>query len=289
MDRTVCEAMSDAPRPRQALEALLTLPDEAIDLAQAALLIARDEYPDLQVGHYLTVLDRMAEEMRARMRGGEGPTSLIAHLNRYLFDDLGFRGNLADYDDPRNSYLNDVLDRRVGIPISLSAIYMEVGRRCGIPLAGVSFPGHFLVRYAGSASPDELLIDPFHRGALLTPAECGRRLEEQFGGRIPFRPEMLRRARNREILERMLNNLRRLFVGSRDFHRALRVQHRLVCLRPDSAAHLRDSGILHYRVALFAQAAADLERSLELSPGDAESEGLRRQIERLRLLTPVMN
>jgi regulator of sirC expression with transglutaminase-like and TPR domain len=280
--------MSHGHGSHQALDALLSLPDEAIDLAQAALLIARDEYPDLEVGDYLQALDRMGAQLRARLRGGEGPTSLIAHLNRHLFDDLGFRGNAEDYDDPRNSYLNDVLDRRVGIPISLSAVYMEVGRRAGIPLAGVSFPGHFLVRYTGDGA-DENLIDPFHRGALLTPAECRRRLEERFGGRIAFRPELLRRARNREILERMLNNLRMVFDRGRDYHRALRVQNRLLCLRPESADHLRDRGVLHYRLALFGQAAADLEASLLLAPGAPGAAAVRTQLRRLRLLTPVMN
>ena len=281
--------MSDEPRPRQALDALLRLPDEAIDLAQAALLIARDEYPDLEVGDYLRTLDGMAVDLRARLRGGEGPTSLIAHLNRYLFEDLGFRGNVEEYDDPRNSYLNDVLDRRVGIPISLSTVYMEVGRRAGVPLAGVSFPGHFLVRYAGAGIPDELLIDPFHRGIMVTPEECRRRLEERFSGRIAFRPELLRRARNREILERMLNNLRRLFDSGRDYSRALRVQNRLLCLRPSSPGHLKDRGLLHYRLALFGQARADFEACLRLAPAAADAAALREQLGRLRLLTPVMN
>jgi len=281
--------MSDEPRPRQALDALLRLPDEAIDLAQVALLIARDEYPDLEVGDYLGRLETMAAELRARLRGGEGPTSLIAHLNRYLFDDLGFRGNVEEYDDPRNSYLNDVLDRRVGIPISLSAVYMEVGRRAGIPLAGVSFPGHFLVRYAGTEIPDEILIDPFHRGLLLTPEECRQRLEERYSGRIRFRPELLRRARNREILERMLNNLRHVFDTRRDYSRALRVQNRLLCLHPSSPGHLRDRGTLHYRLALFGQALTDFEACLRLAPGAADADAVREQLGRLRLLAPVMN
>ena len=275
--------------PRQALDALLRLPDEAIDLAQAALLIARDEYPDLEVGDYLQALDGMAADLRARLRGGEVPTSLIAHLNRYLFDDLGFRGNIEEYDDPRNSYLNDVLDRRVGIPISLSAVYMEVGRRAGIPLAGVSFPGHFLVRYAGAGLPDEILIDPFHRGVLLTPEDCRRRFEERYSGRVTFRPELLRRARNREILERMLNNLRQVFDQGGDYGRALRVQNRLLCLRPSSPEHLKDRGILHYRLALFGQALADFEACLRLGPGAADAAAIREQLGRLRLLTPVMN
>src|SRR5207249_8653862 len=194
--------MSEAQPARRAFAALVALPDDAIDLAQASLLIAREEYPGLEVGRYLSRLDEMAAELRQRLRGGEVATSRIAHLNRLLFDELGFRGNRDEYYDPRNSFLNDVLDRRVGIPISLSTIYLEVGRRVGVPLAGVAFPGHFLVRYVGRDVSEEVLIDPFNRGTMLTVDECRRRLEEMYEGAVAFRPEFLRRARNKEILER---------------------------------------------------------------------------------------
>lgn len=280
--------MSSLSPVTRALEAILALPDEAIDLAQAALLIAREEYPHLEVGHYLSVLEGMAATARARLRGGEGPASRIAHLNQLLFGDLGFRGNLEHYDDPRNSFLNDVLDRRVGIPISLSAIYLEVGRRCGVPLAGVPFPGHFLVRYAGP-EPIEILIDPFHRGRLLTRDDCRVLLRERFGDRVPFRPEILRRARNREILERMLANLRLVYEKESDFHRALRAQRSLVRLRPDSPVHLRDRGLLHVRVALFQEAADDLDRYLRLAPAASDAAAVRRQTARLRALCPSTN
>jgi regulator of sirC expression with transglutaminase-like and TPR domain len=281
--------MSDTAQPREALQALLLLPDQAIDLAQAALLIARDEYPDLDLGPYLDRIDAMAETVRGRLRGGEGATSRIAHLNRYLFDELGFRGNVAEYDDPRNSYLNDVLDRRLGIPITLSILYLAIGARSGVPLAGVSFPGHFLVRYAGPDLEDEILIDPFHRGALLTPDQCRRRLHESFGGRIAFHPALLRRASHREILERTLNNLKAGFEGRRDYGRALRVQHRLVALRPGAAEPRRDRGLIEARLALFAQAADDLEAYLAARPAAPDAAALRKQARRLRMLAPVMN
>jgi regulator of sirC expression with transglutaminase-like and TPR domain len=231
----------------------------------------------------------MAATVRGRLRGGEGATSRIAHLNRYLFDELGFRGNVAEYDDPRNSYLNDVLDRRLGIPITLSIVYLAVGARSGVPLAGVSFPGHFLVRYAGADLPEEILIDPFHRGALLTPEECRRRLLDSFGGRIAFHPALLRRASHREILERTLNNLKTGFEGRRDFSRALRVQHRLVGLRPDVPEALRDRGLLEARLALYTQAADDFDAYLAARPAAADSAALRQQSSRLRVIAPVMN
>lgn len=281
--------MTDSIQPREALQALFLLPDQAIDLAQAALLIARDEYPDLELGPYLDRIDGMAATVRSRLRGGEGATSRIAHLNRHLFDDLGFRGNAAEYDDPRNSYLNDVLDRRLGIPITLSIVYLAVGVRSGVPLAGVSFPGHFLVRYAGADLAEELLIDPFHRGALLTPDQCRRRLLESFGGRIAYHPALLRRASHREILERTLNNLKAGFEARRDYSRALRVQHRLVGLKPDAPEPRRDRGLLEARLALFEQAADDFDAYLAARPAAPDSAALRRQTGRLRMIAPRPN
>jgi regulator of sirC expression with transglutaminase-like and TPR domain len=273
----------------RALDAVLRLPDDAIDLGQAALLIARQEYPDLEVDRYLRVLDDMGADLRARLRGGEVATSRIAHLNRYLFDELGYRGNVDEFFDPRNSFLNDVLDRRTGIPISLSTVYLEVGRRCGFPLAGVSFPGHFLVRYTAVETGTELLVDPFNRGVMLTPEDCRERLETMFGGGIAFRPELLRRARNREILERMLANLKAIWDRACDVRRELRVQNVLLILRPDSPAHLRDRGLLHYRAVLLAEAAADLEGYLAAAPRAPDAEVIRSQIVRLKALSPVMN
>jgi regulator of sirC expression with transglutaminase-like and TPR domain len=280
--------MNEIPGESRALHALLALPDDAIDLAQAALLIARQEYPDLEVGRYLERLDDMAAEIGSRLRGGESAMSRIAHLNRHLFDDLGFRGNTQDYDDPRNSFLNDVIDRRVGIPISLSAVYMEIGRRLGFPIHGVSFPGHFLVRWSDPEGP-EILLDPFHRGRILTEDECRRRLEETFGGRIVFRPGLLRRARTRDILERMLLNLRLVYEKERDFHRALRMQSSLLCLHPDDPDLLKERGLLYFRIACFAEARADLEGYLRAAPRAPDADEVRRQMSKLRSLAPVMN
>jgi regulator of sirC expression with transglutaminase-like and TPR domain len=284
------EMAMEKPHPaRKAFAALVALPDEAIDLAQAALLIAREEYPDLEVGRYLGVLDEMAGTVRGRLRGGEGFGSLIAHLNRLLFDDLGFRGNREEYFDPRNSFLNDVLDRRVGIPISLSAVYLEVGRRIGCPLAGVSFPGHFLVRYMGRDAPSEVLIDPFNRGRILTAEDCPGLLRTLYDGRIEFRPEFLKRARKRDILERMLNNLKAIYRGHADFHRALRVQHLLLCVRPERPEELRDRALLYYSVACFEQAARDLQAYLDAAPDAADAGEVRKRRALLERLAPRWN
>jgi len=281
--------MSEAQPARRAFAALVALPDDAIDLAQASLLSAREEYPGLEVGRYLSRLDEMAAELRQRLRGGEVATSRIAHLNRLLFEEMGFRGNRDEYYDPRNSFLNDVLDRRIGIPISLSTIYLEVGRRVGVPLAGVAFPGHFLVRYVGRDVSEEVLIDPFNRGTMLTVDECRRRLEEMYEGAVAFRPEFLRRARNKEILERMLNNLKAIYQGQRDFHRALRVQELLLCVSPASAREIRDRGLIRFRLALLAQAADDLDAYLEAAPDAPDAAEIRERVQELRRLSPRMN
>jgi regulator of sirC expression with transglutaminase-like and TPR domain len=284
----------DDPRPsvdpgRRAFEALVRLPDDAIDLGQASLLVARDEYPDLEVGTYLERLDEMADTLRRRLRGGEGFTTQIAHLNRLLFDEMGFRGNREEYFDPRNSFLNDVLDRRVGIPITLSTVYIEIGRRIGCPLAGVAFPGHFLVRYMGREMAAEVLIDPFNRGLILTEQECRRRIEEMYQGQVEFRPEFLKRARKLEILERMVTNLKMIYQGQRDYHRALRAQQLLLCMHPTHPSEIRDRGLIFYRLACLAQAADDLAVYVEKAPRAPDVPQIRDRIAQLRRLAPRMN
>jgi regulator of sirC expression with transglutaminase-like and TPR domain len=282
-------AMLESPSARRAFAALVALPDEAIDLAQASLLIAREEYPDLEVGRYLARLDEMAEAVRRRLRGGEGFTSQIAHLNRLLFDELGFRGNREEFFDPRNSFLNDVLDRRIGIPISLSAIYLEVGRRIGLALAGVSFPGHFLVRYVGRDAPAEILIDPFNKGQILTETECRARLHEMYQGQVEYRPEFLKRARTREILQRMLDNLKVIYQGQRDFHRALKVQELLLCIHPGSPPAIRERAVIYYHLACFGQAAEDLEAYLAAAPEAPDAAETRERLKLLKRLAPRWN
>lgn len=281
--------MSDAAGLCRAFEAMVTLPDDAIDLAHASLLIARAEYPDLQVGRYLAILDDMATVLRQRLRGGETPRSRIAHLNRLLFEEYGFRGNREEYDDPRNSFLNDVLERRVGIPITLSTVYIEVGRRIGCPLAGVSFPGHFLVRYTGRDAPAEIVIDPFNRGRLLTEADCRDLLRAATQDRLAFRPEMLKRASRREILARMLRNLKLIYREQRDFHMALRVQQLMLCLAPGRPEEIRERGVIYYHLACLGQAVADLEAYLDAAPRAADAAAIRERLASIKPFAPVMN
>jgi regulator of sirC expression with transglutaminase-like and TPR domain len=210
-------------------------PDEEIDLAAATLLVAEAEYPGLDIPHYLTLLDDMAEGVRGRLTADAvarpGRPALDA-LNAHLFQDLGFRGNDEDYYDPRNSFLNEVIDRRVGIPISLSVLYLEVGRRLGLDLVGISFPGHFLVMWRGAGDEDPLLVDPYHRGVALAREVLEERLETALGKGTALAAEHLQPATSRQILTRILNNLRGIYQRSGDGARERGVLERLAILNP---------------------------------------------------------
>ena len=281
--------MADPRESRKAFTALVALPDDAIDLGHASLLIAREEYPDLDVGRYLARLDEMAADIGRRLKGGEGARSRVAHLNRLLFEEMGFHGNREEYYDPRNSFLNDVLDRRTGIPISLSTVYLEVGRRIDCPLAGIAFPGHFLVRCGGTEGGPDIFIDPFNRGRLLTEEDCRALVAEMYKGQLEYRPEFLSRAKNREILERMINNLKGIYQQQRNFHMALKIQQLLLCIAPDRPEEIRDRGLIHYRLALMAEAAADLDRYLKLQPQAPDAPQIGARLEELKRLVPQMN
>ena len=234
-------------------------------LIRGALVVASVEHGDVDAEPVLETLAAMGHEAGRRLALVEGPEDRIAALNDYLFEDLGFRGNEARYDDPRNSFVNDVLVRRIGIPISLAAIYLDVGRRAGLRLEGVNFPGHFLVR-APSTGPHvpDLLIDVFHRGAILRDIDCKRLLERHAGSELVLTAEALATADTRQTLVRMATNLKRLYVRSRSFPQALEVTHLLVALDETVTVELRDRGLLAYQLKRFPEALRDLEHYLRL-------------------------
>jgi regulator of sirC expression with transglutaminase-like and TPR domain len=256
---------------RQRFAALAAVPDRHIDVAEAALLIAQEEYPHLDVDAYLRRLDGLADEVRASIAAAGDPAAKVTRLNRFLFEEQGFAGNSASYYDPRNSYLNDVLDRRTGIPISLSVIYCEVARRVDLPMCGVSFPGHFLTKYAGDP---EIIVDAFF-GTVITIDECRQRLEAIYGPKAQFDARLLRPATPREILVRMLSNLKQVYVERRDLERALASVDRILLLTPDVPRELRDRGLLYQQLDCFAAAARDLERYLQLAPDDDSADTVR--------------
>ncbi|MEO5820893.1 MAG: transglutaminase-like domain-containing protein [Vicinamibacteraceae bacterium] len=234
-------------------------------LVRGALVVASIEHGDIEAAPILETLAAMGHEAARRLALVEGVEDRVATLNDYLFEDLGFHGNEAHYDDPRNSYVNDVLTRRAGIPISLAVIYLDVGRRAGLPLEGVNFPGHFLVRSPsiGPHSPD-LLIDVFHRGAILREKDCQRLLERHAGGEVVLTAEVLATADTRQTLARMATNLKRLYVRSRSFPQALDVTHLLFALDDSATVELRDRGLLAYQLKRFPDALRDLELYLRL-------------------------
>jgi len=253
---------------------------EPIDLARAALAVAREEYPDLDEGRYLRMLDRLAEGVQAGLPAGAIPERRVGRLNAYLFHELGFSGNQADYYDPRNSFLNEVLERRLGIPLTLGIVYMEVGRRCGLAVEGVGFPGHFLCKVR--LAEGELVVDPFNRGQLLGTEELKRRLASAVGDQVRFDARLLRAAKPREILVRMLQNLLSVYEGRNDTPRALSAVDRLLLLAPDNVRGLRERAHLYERLGGSAAAATDLEKVLQLEPNAGDAAVLRARIRRLR-------
>ena len=258
-------------------------------LARGALEIARIAYPALEPSQYLTKLDELAEGTRARMAGGLPPEAVARAVGDHLFRTCGFRGNAEDYYDPRNSFLNDVLDRRTGIPISLSVVFIEVTRRLGVTADGVGFPGHFLVRVAGERGP--LLLDPFFGGRTVGDGELIERLRTLPGGRqlnaVP--PETVRAASTPEVLTRMLRNLVRVYLDRRDTALALAAVDLLLVLLPDSPDDLRTRGALYESLDCAAAALADFRRYLALAPTAPDADDVRERLTRLARTNPTLH
>jgi regulator of sirC expression with transglutaminase-like and TPR domain len=260
---------------------------EPIDLARAALAIAREEYPLLDEERYLRALDEFGLQVMRGLPAGALPERRVGRLGAVLFHELGFSGNRADYNDPRNSFFNEVIERRTGIPITLSLVYMEVGRRCGLQVEGVSFPGHFLCKV--TLDDGELIVDAFNRGQLLGLAELRRRFASAAGDAARFDLRLLRAARPKEILARVLQNLRSIYLERGDLPRALSAVDRQLVLQPDDPRVLRDRARLCEQLGGPGAAAADLEKVLRLQPGAPDATALRARVDRLRGGGKLMN
>jgi regulator of sirC expression with transglutaminase-like and TPR domain len=265
---------------------LASLPDDAFDLAQAALLLAAEEYPGLDVAGYLGRLDAFAATLRARLEDLRAP-AVVSALNHLLFGEQGFRGNADDYYDPRNSFLNEVLERRLGIPITLSVLYMEVGRRAGLDIEGVGLPGHFIVRV--SDGQGALLVDPFHEGRVLSETDCQKRLDRIYAGKVSLEPELLAPITRKAILARMLRNLKTIYVKAEDYPRALKIVELLQLLCPELPEEIRDRGLIHAALDCYALAAQDLEAYLARVPESPETLALRQKIEEMRRQAARLN
>ena len=268
-------------------ELLRLAAQDPIDLARASLAIAREEYPELDEVRYLRELDRLSMQAMRGIPSGASQERRVGRLNAVLFHEMGFAGNQSDYYDPRNSFLNEVIDRRTGIPISLSVLYLEVGRRCGLRVDGVGFPGHFLCKV--TLDEGELVVDPFHRGQLLGLPEIKRRLAAAVGDGVRFDARVLRPARPREILVRMLQNLASVYQQKNDLPRALSGVDRLLLLAPHNLRALRERATICEKLGGAAAAALDLEKVLELEPGATDAAELRARIRKLRGAGALMN
>ena len=258
---------------------LAQLENDQIDLAKGALLIAKDAYADLDIEAYLQQLNQMAEELQSQI-GEEADTSeQINYLNHYLFETQGFVGSSQEhYYDARNSYLNEVLERKIGIPITLSIVYIEVGKRIGLPLVGVGFPGHFIVKHRNL----EAVIDPFEKGQILSDADLSERLRQIFRESVPMHPRFLQAVTNKEILARMLRNLRQIYFREEKYEKAVRTAERIAWLAPQSAQDYRDLGYLYYQVNAYGKSLASFNTYLRLSDDPPDQEEISRNI---RLLT----
>ena len=266
------------------------------DLAIAALMIARVEYPRLDAGPYLDQLDAIGHEAQLRVAAapilpGEAPVRVdpdryarVIALNEYLFKELRFVGNDVQYEDPRNSFLNEVLDRRTGIPITLAMLYMEVARRAGLYVEGINFPGHFLLRCParrGTPYSEDLIIDAFHGGALLSERACRELLRRHAGDQALFGSHLLGHATKPQILARMLLNLKRVYVRMHSFPQARDVTELLLAVDPAAVNELRDRGLLAYHLKDFAGALRDLQTYLQLSSSARLDEEERQEHEQI--------
>ena len=252
--------------------------DDAIDLAEAAFLVAATAYPGIDMTRQLGLLDSLASAAGRRVGQARDPLEQTNALSEFLFDEIGFQGNREDYYDPRNSFLNDVLKRRLGIPITLSLVYIEVGKRLGLPLVGVGLPGHFLVRHRQVA---DHYVDPFHEGILLSVQECAARYREASNPSVPWDEQYLAPVTNLDFVTRILQNLKGAYLRLREYETALEYSGLLLDLRPDVAEERRDRGLVLSRMGKYAEAIEDLRSYLGLVDDGPETVAVEKLIERL--------
>ncbi|MFT3755068.1 MAG: SirB1 family protein [Pseudoxanthomonas sp.] len=259
--------------------ALASMADESVPLLGTALLIARDEYPDLDARQYDALAQTHAEHLRAEVDAIESGPLKMAAINRHLFDELGYGGDHDDYYDPRNSYLNEVFERRLGNPISLAMVQMEVARRLGVPLDGVSFPGHFLVRL--HVDDGILVMDPFNGGRPLGADELRERAKPHLGGDVPDDNALLQildPASHRAILIRILRNLYGVYAERDQWDRAARSADRVLKLTPDQPEALRDRGLAYQQIDYDRGAREDLSNYLRVAPQAADADAMRERL-----------
>jgi regulator of sirC expression with transglutaminase-like and TPR domain len=276
----------EADPPLIAWAAEVERPDADISLSRAALALSRMEYPELDAGRYLRRLDGLAAEV-ASSPGGGSPLERLHRLREYLFAEQGFKGNRDDYFDPRNSFLSDVLDRRVGIPISLSLVLIEVGKRLDLPMEGIGLPGHFITGVRLGESP--ILLDPYHGGAILTPESCREVVSRALGKRVRLTEASFVPVGGRQFLTRMLANLKAIHWRREDWPRAVAVSDRLLILDPASGVERRDRGIALAKAGDYHRGLADWERYVTDFPDAPDNAEMRGHLRRVRQKLSELN
>jgi regulator of sirC expression with transglutaminase-like and TPR domain len=266
---------------------MVNRPDEALELARVALLVAAESDQDVDIDGELRQLEGWAEELKARVTPDLNNLQKLARLRSFVFDDLGFRGDRRDYYSPSNSLLHQVMKRRRGIPLTLSIVFMELGWRIGIPFEGVAFPGHFLVRLPGE--PRDLLLDPYKRGMVVHEEDCRQMLLESTGGRMSYDPALTVSVGKRDMVARLLHNLKGAYLRAGDDVQALAAVERLLVLQPDDLEEIRDRGLLLFRMQQYGRALDSLNAYLAAAAGAADRDTIEGHIRTLRELLAELN
>lgn len=261
--------------------------EPGIDLARTALLVAAESDPALRIDDTLGILDDWGAQLKSRLEPGWNNLQRLARLRAFVYDTLGFRGAVKDYFDPRNALLHEVLARRTGIPLTLAIVMLELGWRVGMPLEGVGFPSHFLVRLAGE--PGDLILDPFEDGRSLHEDDLRRILAAGTGGRLTLEPAMLASVGKREMIVRLLHNLKNAFLRAGDDGGALAAVERLLALHPEESGHRRDRGLLLGRSGRDAEALGALLDYLENAPAALDRADVEAHIAALRRRLASLN
>lgn len=291
------EFMAARQRARQAFTSLITGETASIDLARAALLIAAEEYPGLDIDRHLNHLEELAGQVRLRLENVPAAGMPVTEhecmdalhaMNMVLFEQEHFRGSRADYYNPQNSFLNRVLERRLGIPLTLSLVYIEVGKRLGLAIEGVGMPFHFIARCAlpGGAF---IYIDPYEKGKFLSEQDCRRRLVQVFKNPEDLDAHWLEPLNSKQLLVRMLVNLKHIYIHKKDYQRALSVCDRVLLLNPHLPIELRDRGIVSFHLRHYSRALRDLNAYVELAPHAEDLSDVQQQIKIIRQLIAMMN
>ena len=274
-------------RARKIFSEIASLEEDLFPLDRAALAIPLEDYPTVDIDACLRELDRLAASADMLAGNNRDPLNLLGCLNEVIFVQEGLRGNTEDYYDPRNSFLNEVLDRKLGIPISLSIIYMEVARRISLPILGVGLPGHFIVKYEGQNR--RVLVDPFNQGRFLTEDQCQELLDRVYGGSVTVQPAFLQPMEKKAIISRMLFNLKGIYYQKEDYYRALSIVERILLLNPGIPSEIRDRGLLYMHTSLFAKALADLEHYLEVATAPSDDSFVKGHLRLLRGIVSCEN